>query len=341
MRETLARVLRQAGRLVVPDSDAFVAMASVRDRRFGICSIRTHGIVTDWGLASELVRYIARQRRSQLSILLEGQGYFASGGRTFSLAPGDAVRSDQSLHDDEGYAGSPAHVLILDWEGDEVLGPEHRGAARLAHLAPHDVARLSRRAARMHVTPPREWALGTLSMLRALGLAAPHFSLDAEPPAPLVAKLYGELATVRQRLSEHPALSEVADTLGVSERQARRAFDDLDRELGVGTAGWREYLADTRLSTAQQLLSIPQLPLARVARLSGFRSATALCHAFAERNGRSPGDLSRRLAERWELGRPRLDAREWGLAEALVADVRSEQWPRSLAERSVERARSR
>ena len=38
-------------------------------------SAASSGIATDWGVQSELVGYIARQRRSQLSMVLRGHGY--------------------------------------------------------------------------------------------------------------------------------------------------------------------------------------------------------------------------------------------------------------------------
>lgn len=63
--------------------------------------------------------------------------------------------------------------------------------------------------------------------------------------------------------------------------------------------GWRDALADMRMSAAQQLLSIPGMPIHRVAALSGFRSSIALAHAFSSRSPTTPGALARALRERW------------------------------------------
>lgn len=102
-----------------------------------------------------------------------------------------------------------------------------------------------------------------------------------------------------------------------SERHIRRAFERLDHELGTNTNGWREFLGDTRLCVAQQLLSVPGLRLGRVARLSGFRSSVALCHAFSARSPLTPGRLAQRLAERWSLRDLPTDGRELELLARL------------------------
>ena len=94
-------------------------------------------------------------------------------------------------------------------------------------------------------------------------------------------------------------MTELSEELGVSERHLRRGFDVLQAEFGMTTTGWRDYLSDTRMSCAQQLLSVPELPMSRVASMSGFRSPVAFAHAFKARSGMTPGDVARTLRERW------------------------------------------
>lgn len=311
--------------------DACVASTSVRAASFGIATLASRGLVTDWGLQAELVTYIARQRRTQLSIVLAGRGYFAVGGRIATLRPGSVVLSDQRLHGDEGYAGSPSVVMIVDWEDDGALGPPHRGPACVSQLAARDVARLRSLAARATSVPPRRWAGDVIDVLRAIGLPAPRPRPDELVASPQLARLYAALAHVRSHLHEHPALADVAGSLELSERHVRRAFEQLDRELGTGTNGWRDFLADTRLASAQQLLSVPGLSVSRVAALSGFRSPVALCHAFAERGSLSPGQLARRLRERWDVPSDPCDGPELAVALAeLDASARGTAPPSPL-----------
>jgi transcriptional regulator GlxA family with amidase domain len=96
-----------------------------------------------------------------------------------------------------------------------------------------------------------------------------------------------------------PSMGELADGVGISERHARRAIDSLQREYAMPLDGWRETIADMRLSAAQQLLSIPGMRGSRVATLSGFRSAVALSHAFTRRSAGTPGEMARALGQRW------------------------------------------
>lgn len=59
--------------------------------------------------------------------------------------------------------------------------------------------------------------------------------------------------------------------------------------------------------------------IGRVATLSGFGSAIALCHAFSEAWGSTPGALQRQLRERWG-GRHALD--EGAAVEAAARRAR-------------------
>ncbi|MBL8718506.1 MAG: helix-turn-helix transcriptional regulator [Myxococcales bacterium] len=259
------------------------------------------GLATDWGVQSRLVDYIAQQRRSQLTIVLQGRGYVRSEGGCTLLGPGDLVELDQRRHDDEGYGGSPCAVLVIEWEEGSCFGAEHHGAPRVSRLGPTDVAALSSLTKRMTTTESRLWMAELVGLLRASGLAAPS-RFDLEPvEAVHLQRLYGAIATVRTQLPTGPSLTELADHLGLSERHLRRGFAELG-ELGMTTSRWRECLNDLRMSFAQQLLTVPTLSMKQVARLTGFASPTAFHHAFVARGGGqgpTPLDVARTLRERW------------------------------------------
>jgi AraC-like DNA-binding protein len=292
-------VLLQRSRVEVPGSDAFVAHVAMRHPDFGIGVMRSSGLVTDWGIQSELVEYIAHQRRTQLSILLAGRGYFMLGERPLLLQPGDVIETDQRRHDMEGYGGSPCEVIILDWEAGSFLGPGHQGETRHSRVGSHDVERLRALVDRVFATPGERLAMELIADLRALGLAAPRDRIAPVVPSPKQSRLYAALGEARAQLRKQPALPEIADTLELSERQVRRCLADLDRDFALNSNGWRDFVSDARLGYAQQLLSIPSMTIARAAELSGFRSQIALSHAFSLRAGITPGQVVRRLRERW------------------------------------------
>jgi AraC-like DNA-binding protein len=216
-----------------------------------------------------------------------------------SLREGDVVELDQRFHEDEGYGGSPSEVLVIEWDGDGPLGAARRGAPRCSRVGRADTARLRSLMARLSRTEPVAWFGELVTMLRELGLPAPRFSpLDARAPRQ-AQQLYRAFGTTRSQLDQNPSMSDLSEELGLSERHLRRGFALLESEFAMTTAGWRDYLSDSRMSWAQQLLSVPELPMSRVAALSGFRSPVAFSHALKARSGTTPGDVARTLRERW------------------------------------------
>jgi transcriptional regulator GlxA family with amidase domain len=92
---------------------------------------------------------------------------------------------------------------------------------------------------------------------------------------------------------------EVADALELTERQTHRHFQELGRSYAHPNHTWRDFIHDARIGWAMQLLSIPGMSVARVARLAGYGSTIALAHAFTRRGTDPPGTIARRLARRW------------------------------------------
>ncbi|WP_304303471.1 AlkA N-terminal domain-containing protein [Pseudacidovorax intermedius] len=84
-----------------------------------------------------------------------------------------------------------------------------------------------------------------------------------------------------------PMVARMAERLGVSDRHLRRLFE---AEFGVSPL---QYLQTRRLLAAKQLLADTRLPVAEVARASGFGSVRRFNAAFAERYGLNPRDLRR------------------------------------------------
>jgi len=283
----------------VPGTDVICRQAAMRGRGFALSWVWSMGLATDWGVQSRLVEYIRRQTRCQLSIVLAGRGYVRCPAGVSLLREGDVVELDQRSHDDEGYGGSPSEVLVIEWDGDGQLGPERRGAPRRSRVGLADTARLRALMARLSQTEPAAWFGELVTTLRGLGLPAPRVSpLDAIVP-PQAQRLYRAFGTTRSQLERHPSMRELSEELGMSDRHLRRGFALLETEFGMTTPGWRDYLSDTRMSWAQQLLSVPELPMSRVATLSGFRSPVAFAHAFKARSGMTPGDVARTLREHW------------------------------------------
>ncbi len=279
--------------------DASIRRAALLHPSFGIAVLKVHGLAQDWGAQLEVVSFMSRMRRTQLSILLEGRGYFALPQGPLMLRPGDVIESDQRLGEAEGYSGTPALVLFVEWDEDTLFGPSRRGAAQHSRLSREDVGKLRDIVSRLARTPPEVWVVELCARLRACGLGVAR---EIEPPAivaPRVAPVFEAMGEALTRLDDFPSLGEVARSLNVGERQARRRFQELVRDFAQPYDGWRDFLSDARLGWVTQLLSVPGLTLSRVAELSGFRSPVALAHAFSLRGARPPGQMARELAARW------------------------------------------
>ena len=87
-------------------------------------------------------------------------------------------------------------------------------------------------------------------------------------------------------LTEH-SLSELADTLGVTDRQMRRVFRE---EFGVSPV---EFWQTQRLLLAKQLLTDSRMPVTSVAMASGFQSLRRFNAMLKERYRLTPTDLRR------------------------------------------------
>jgi AraC-like DNA-binding protein len=291
-------VLVQVGHQRIPGHDAYQRVAAIRGAGFAISILWTSGLATDWGVQSRFVEYIARQDRSQLSIVLAGRGYVTLPTGTVLLGPGDVVELDQRRHDDEGYGGTPCEVLVVDWDHDGPFGAERRGPPRCSRLSSHDTQELRALVARFSAAGVEPWVDELVLRLRALGLPAPRKFEVGRIVLPQAARIYEALGTARSQLEAPVSLTELADSLGLSERHLRRAFAHLEG-LGMKSSGWRGFLGDIRLGWAQQLLSVPGLSMKRIAQLTGFGSDIAFSHSFSARAGTTPGAMARLLRERW------------------------------------------
>ena len=282
----------------------FVQRDLLMHPQFSVTLVRGSRIVLDYGLQAELVQYIPRLRelrRSQLSILLAGRGYFGIGDRFVDLSPGDIVSSDQSKLEPEGYTGSPFEVLIIAWQDDLFFGPRVVGDTRAGRLVAADVAALRAHTATEMSAGSHRWLAGLLERLRALGLpAASDVSCGPGDPSTPLSRVCRALGDALCRLDSQPSLLEIAEACALTERHVHRMLQELERSYGYPFSGWRDLVHDTRLAWATALLSVPSVSVVEAAAVAGYRSPVALVHAFSSRCGATPGKVARRLRERWD-----------------------------------------
>lgn len=283
----------------VPDLGVRVRRLIVREPSFVVMVLRSEGVAHDWGIQSEAVSFIARLHRTQLSLLLEGRGYMWTPSGPHLLEAGDTTESDQGRMEVDGYAGSPLLLVQVEYERDGLFGPAHRGAARFSRLARSDVSTLRSICERVEEIRPAQLVLELARVLRTLGYPVTlDFEASARPRLD-VGRVFGAMGDAISQIERQPSLTEVAGAVDLTERQTNRHIKELSRAYAHPIESWREFIHDVRIGVATQILSIPNVPLAQVAKLSGYGSAIALCHALSARNAPTPGEIARRLAERW------------------------------------------
>jgi len=81
--------------------------------------------------------------------------------------------------------------------------------------------------------------------------------------------------------------------LGSNARTVHRRIERIAERYVLPWSHWRSALHHTRIVQAIRWLGAPGATTELVARLTGFRSPTALCHAFAAAGLPSPGTLAR------------------------------------------------
>nr|MCU0655518.1 hypothetical protein [Polyangiaceae bacterium] len=140
----------------------------------------------------------------------------------------------------------------------------------------------------LEATPHQVLELGALLLGRA-GLPAEQLlgGLHAPVEAPLSA-LARHISVLSTRLHRAPTGVDLVAALGGTERQLSAMAARYFRRYHATVSGWRDYLFWLRVELGVVALRSGQRP-SEVSRWLGFRSPSALCHAFKDAGLASPG----------------------------------------------------
>jgi AraC-like DNA-binding protein len=263
---------------VFPTLRASYEVVDVRMPWLRVVSRRSRGLVTDFGILNRAIPFLDRLTdRSTLSVVLSGVG--------------DMAASDFSAGT-EAYSGD---TLTVEWS-PRMLGAAQGPGLSVTRLSALDTGRMAELAGKLD-GPGRALAVvGILDVLRANGLAIGEIATgDLSCPTDEARQLQRLQNVVSERLTalyEFPVLEEVSSGLGWDQRRVHRRLSRLRETYSIVWHHWREFVHQARMLRAMQLLSIPGTTTELVARLSGFRSPSALCHAFAKADLPSPGRMS-------------------------------------------------
>jgi AraC-like DNA-binding protein len=130
-----------------------------------------------------------------------------------------------------------------------------------------------------------------LARLRAEGL--PFEPLEAsdlvERTDPTMCRLSTVMGAALSRLSQNPASVDLELAFGASRRTIGRLVETFLHRYRLNGSSWRPFRDRWRLVAAAVLMSGAGARTEEIARIVGYGSANAFCHAFAQAGLPSPG----------------------------------------------------
>jgi hypothetical protein len=301
-------VIRDTRHLAVRELGAFHTQVDVRSTAMRVTFAEGHNVASDFALlqrAAPFVACLAPRPRAELLLVLRGQGRYAEGARRGFLSEGDAALSCVLGGASLAYAGEVSRVLCIQWEPD--AGVPLPSNLTMVRFGTRDAALLSEAAASLGAAGWQSAISRMFRLLRAIG-----FTFAMEAVRELEAPEERRDASVRMawngrlsRLDSQPSIEEVARAGGTTMRQVNRTMGTMARRYALPWSHWKGTLHGVRMLQALRLLSCRGATTEVVARATGFRSPSALCHALAIGGLPSPGVLAREacrdVLERWSV----------------------------------------
>ena len=276
-----------------PELDASFSAVNLRSAGLRVGVHRGRNVTSDFTLVARASPFLERCDRIGLTLVLDGRGRFDEKGRTGWLGPGDLVIDDQREGGTEAYAGADATWVVLEWRA-AFAGPSFAGPFRIEAISARDRLRALELARAFEADPSPERGIAIVDLLRAVGL--PFERLTA---ADLVHETDGTDQRLAEsvlkslsRLDRQPSVDEVAEALGWNVRTLHRRLERAADRYALPWAHWRSALHHARIAQAIRWLGARGATTELVARLTGYRSPTSLCHAFARAGLPSPGALA-------------------------------------------------
>jgi AraC-like DNA-binding protein len=279
----------------VPELDASHEQVDVRTPGLRIGVHCGRNVTSDYALLHRAAPFLHHLRRSQLVIMLAGHGRYDENGRREWLRPGVVALTDQGCRGTDSFGGATYRCLLIEWDAREV-GASVAGPVRVETISSRALAALDDASHGLAGNRPAQAMSTIVALLRAWGLdLARQSARDLENAAD-----DAEDDRVQVALSEHlsslhakPAITDLVQRLRLNERQLSRRIGHLARRYGLPWVHWRAALHHTRLLQATRLLAARGATTEVVARLTGFRAPSALCHAFDKGRLPPPGVLAR------------------------------------------------
>jgi AraC-like DNA-binding protein len=260
-------------------------------------ALRVHAIDNVAIVSEDLLTFDGFARKGRLSrpsitVLLEGRARLGDDTRTAWLAPGDVAVLPAKASAVMRQECAPGYrAIAMEWE--TARRPERFASA----AAPGALREASESLWRAIRTGERALPALEAWLDRASGVV-PIDRIDLGDEVPeQTAETSAALDRALSSLAAQPMHVDLERALGLSSKQVARRVRDFNEHYGFNADSWRDTRNRRRLMVALVFLSAEGATLDRVAEDVGYRSASALCRAFADAGFPPPATVSSRLAE--------------------------------------------
>jgi hypothetical protein len=290
-------------RISIPELDAAHATHAVVHSHYRVHVVDNARLVAEDRLFAPTFPRRDRLGRPVLTILLEGHARITSAVGDRWLAPGDValIESKGAIRMRQQSAPRYRSVNIewdRGWLGGSIDGVE------TGRLDPPALERVQHIGSLIMRSPsPSPGVASAVAELLGI-LAANGAPVDralpsrlVEPVAPRDAELSRALDASLSNLTRKPMLVDLRDTLKLGARQLNRLVASFNTRYGFNAGSWQDTRTRRRLMIGANLMTTPGATTERVARVVGYGSAAAFCHALAAQQLPSPGALARCVAE--------------------------------------------
>ena len=268
-------MIRSSRRVEAPRLRAFLSNVALVHTQCRLHAVKNaHVVNEDLMLERGFVR-AGGVSRPVMTILLGGVARVSAYGEHHWLEPGDALVVDakQAVHMRQ--AGEAYESIAFEWAPEFLGSPSERIDRAGLSAGELEEARAVWAEARHEACVPAR----VVQRLCALLGKKPTASLDERVPA-RAQDLTRALDDALSDLAKQPMMDELSERLGVSTRQLNRIVKDYNETYGFNATGWIDTRNRRRLLIGATLMTAPKATASYVAKVVGYRSATAFARAL-------------------------------------------------------------
>ena len=284
-------MIRSARRVDAPRLGAFLSNVALVHTKCRLHAVKNARVVNeDLMLERGFVR-AGGVSRPVMTILLEGVARVSAYGEHHWLEPGDMLVVDAKQEVHMRQAGDAYAALAFEWALPFLPPPRVRVERSKLSASQREASLAAWNAARDETSTP---ARVVEQLLELLG-KTPATSLD-EPVPERAQDLTRVLDEALSALAKQPMMNELSDRLGVSTRQLNRIVKDYNETYGFNATGWIDTRNRRRLLIGATLMTAPKATATYVARVVGYKSATAFARALGLAGLPAPSEIAGEVA---------------------------------------------